>query len=95
MYNAGLQRTLSGTEGHAQLEVSGMRSTSGRFTHLLPGQEDGEVNGSLLGTELRTWKKDDHVMKPETNRNHVSTQVSSSYVYLADTHNLCIAKPFY
>ncbi|KAG0567805.1 hypothetical protein KC19_7G162400 [Ceratodon purpureus] len=77
-YNAGLQRTVSGTEGHAQFEVSGMRSTSGKFTHLLPGQEDWEVNGSLLGTDLRHWKKDSHFMKPEANGNHVSTQAGKS-----------------
>ena len=94
-YNAGLQRTVSGTEGHAQFEVSGMRSTSGKFTHLLPGQEDWEVNGSLLGTDLRNWKKDSHVMKPEANGNHVSTQVSSSLLYLAELDRLRFSELFY
>ena len=95
MHNAGLQRTLSGTEGHARFEVSGMRSTSEKFTHLLPGQEDGEVNGSELGTELRTWKKDNHGMKPEANGNHFPTQVSSLYLYFAEPDILRFAKLFY
>lgn len=80
VYNATLQRTSSGgnrpngSEEHAQFQGSGMRSTSGKFIHQLPGQEDGEINGSMLGTELRTWKKDTHGPRPEANGNHVSTQ---------------------
>jgi hypothetical protein len=88
VYNATLQRTSSGgnrpngSEEHAQFQGSGMRSTSGKFIHQLPGQEDGEINGSMLGTELRTWKKDTHGPRPEANGNHVSTQVLSSDRYL-------------
>lgn len=92
---AGLQRTQSGTEEHAQFEVRGMRSTSGKFNHLLRGQEDGEVNDSLLGTELRTRKKDNQGINPEANGNHVSTQVSFSYLYLLESGRLHRAKLFY
>lgn len=80
VYNASIQRTSSGgnrssgSEEHTQFLGSGIRSTSGKFTHQLPGQEDGEMNGSILGSELRTWKKDNH-------GNHVSTQVLLSCLH--------------
>ncbi|XP_024384674.1 MAP3K epsilon protein kinase 1 [Physcomitrium patens] len=74
VHNVVLQRTPSDTEEHVKFEVSGMRSTSGKFTHILPGQEDVEGIGSLLGTEFNSKKTDNHGMKVEANGNHLSLQ---------------------
>lgn len=81
VHNVVLQRTPSDTEEHVKFEVSGMRSTSGKFTHILPGQEDVEGIGSLLGTEFNSKKTDNHGMKVEANGNHLSLQVLLSYLY--------------
>ncbi|XP_024396250.1 MAP3K epsilon protein kinase 1 isoform X2 [Physcomitrium patens] len=74
VHNTVLRRTSGGPEEHAQCEANVMRSTSGKFSHLLPGQKDAELKDSLSGTEICTWKNDIHGMKTEVNGNHVSTQ---------------------
>lgn len=81
VHNTVLRRTSGGPEEHAQCEANVMRSTSGKFSHLLPGQKDAELKDSLSGTEICTWKNDIHGMKTEVNGNHVSTQVSLSYLH--------------